>query len=344
MTRARQAVVVGGGPAGCAAAIGLARAGVEAVLFERGRPRRPKPCGDALSREAVEQLGRLGIGESRLGQLGGMPFTSLEIRSESELITRLGGLNGWTLSRDVLDQALRDEAAANGVTVEYEFTVRRVEHSEFGFSIEARDGQGRHQLATCDAVVLAHGGTGRLSTGWSVDGDATPARAVTWYGQPGEARSLTVYYGHAFRPGYAWAFPGGQWDNWGVFSLDSTSGRRIRKVAADLQADSGVEGREIRGGVCPLWSGRGGRWHHERGLVACGDAAGVADPLTGEGIGPALESGSRSAAALVGWLESQDPQHLRDYSSWVSETFELRYRPTVMRRALQHLGLLAASP
>ncbi len=61
------AVIVGGGPAGAAAAILLAEAGVPVTVVERSAGPADKVCGDFLSAEAVETVRRLGVDLDRLG-------------------------------------------------------------------------------------------------------------------------------------------------------------------------------------------------------------------------------------------------------------------------------------
>lgn len=73
-------------------------------------------------------------------------------------------------------------------------------------------------------------------------------------------------------------------------------------------------------------------WHHGAGLLTCGDAAGVVDPVTEEGISAALESGRRAGQAMASYLESgRNPNFLEAYSSWVSAHFTAKYRADGMR-------------
>ena len=65
-----------------------------------------------------------------------------------------------------------------------------------------------------------------------------------------------------------------------------------------------------RGGILPLWSGKGTAWSHEAGVVSCGDAAGLVDPISGEGLTAALVSGKRAGAAVASFL-SGEPGALR---------------------------------
>ena len=60
-------VVIGAGPAGCAAALTLAQNGILPLLVEKGLPGKDKACGDAWVPSAVEELRSFGIGQRELG-------------------------------------------------------------------------------------------------------------------------------------------------------------------------------------------------------------------------------------------------------------------------------------
>ena len=107
-------LIIGGGPAGAAAAIHLARAGTRALLLERTEGPIDKVCGDFLSVEAVSELARLGVD---VGQLGASTISRLRMFhgrrvAEAELPFAARGL-----SRRVLDEALLTIATEHGVCV-----------------------------------------------------------------------------------------------------------------------------------------------------------------------------------------------------------------------------------
>ena len=84
-----------------------------------------------------------------------------------------------------------------------------------------------------------------------------------------------------------------------------------------------------RGGWGPLWSGLGQCWHHPSGVVSCGDAAGLINPHTGEGMTGALISGQQAGKAVSAYLrENREPLRLEDYSRWIKEHFSQEYRLT----------------
>ena len=86
-----------------------------------------------------------------------------------------------------------------------------------------------------------------------------------------------------------------------------------------LLAHLGVSGVvPTRGGVLPLWSGKGTAWSHKAGVVSCGDAAGLVDPISGEGLTAALVSGKRAGEAVASFL-SGNFGALDGYSRWVRD-------------------------
>jgi flavin-dependent dehydrogenase len=104
-------LVIGGGLAGAAAAILLARAGGAVTLMEREAGPHDKVCGEFLSHEAVEALGRLGVDPVALGAV---PIRRLEIEGAGAFDLPFTALS---LSRRVLDEALLQRAAACGALV-----------------------------------------------------------------------------------------------------------------------------------------------------------------------------------------------------------------------------------
>lgn len=114
-------VIVGGGLAGAAAGITLARAGRAPLLLEREVGAHDKLCGEFLSGEAVAALAGLGV-DAR--GLGAAPVTRVEINAGHRRVAANLPFPALSLSRRVLDMALLQRAAAAGVTVQPGVTVR----------------------------------------------------------------------------------------------------------------------------------------------------------------------------------------------------------------------------
>src|SRR5580658_2589193 len=122
-----EAVVVGGGLAGSAFAIALARQGRPVVVLEKTTGAHHKVCGEFLSAEAQALLARLGLdvwqlGARPAGQLG------LEFGGRNERLKL--PFRGAGLSRFLLDQALLDAAAGTGAQVIRGVTATRLEYEK----------------------------------------------------------------------------------------------------------------------------------------------------------------------------------------------------------------------
>ena len=350
--------VVGAGPAGCAAAIALGQAGFPVTLFERGRPGKDKPCGDAYSATAVSLLAGYGVDAVRLAALGGLRYDAMELRGEQGQVWRLRTATelsdgpGWLIRRAVMDQHLRDLAAA-WATVRYDCSVERVQAEPGGpLCLTVREGSrpasdvDQSSVFLCRSMILACGAAGPLPRSWGIAGEPQISASVTAYadtagGLPAVSAYLPVFtFRSCCRPGYAWTFPlaDGQ-INFGVCTLAKPAGQPLVRMATEYAHAQGLHphGR-LRGAREATWSGLGRRWHHPAGILSCGDAAGLADPDTGEGIAAALLSGAQAGQGLARYLDDGHSSHLDDYSAWMQGHFGGLYHAGPFRRVWQALA------
>lgn len=111
MTSVHDIAIVGGGPAGAAAACRLARAGRRPLLVERDPSPRHKICGEFLSVEARACLREIGIDPHALG---GVPVATLRLFAGRVGVETSLPFEGVSLTRRALDEALVREAVASG--------------------------------------------------------------------------------------------------------------------------------------------------------------------------------------------------------------------------------------
>ena len=131
------AVVVGGGLAGAAVALELARGGLRPVLLERTRAAQHKVCGEFFSGEAVHYLGRYGVD---LSSLGAVALRSVRLSVGSFLHEEELPFPAFSVTRCLLDEEMLRRAAVAGVEVRRGCQVEGLEQEEGVWSVAVRDG------------------------------------------------------------------------------------------------------------------------------------------------------------------------------------------------------------
>jgi geranylgeranyl reductase family protein len=296
--------VAGAGPAGAAAAIALARAGVDVRLFDRAAWPRAKTCGDGLTPSSVAHYRELGIDLPLEPAIA----TTVMVGPDGALSRGrwpAGMPEGTCRARLDSDGRLLDGAIAAGA----QFFPGTSVLDWRGRTLTLRDASGTRTLAA-DALLVADGATGALPA--KLGFPPHHSRLVALRGYAPTRAPLTaeyrVHYDAAFLPGYAWLFPVDPWRaNVGLAVTEECAHRfggdlraALREwLARDPHAHAFVapdaELDDVHGGVIP--SGRDRRY--AAGAFLIGDAAGVADPLSAEGVSQAIATGLAVAAALL---------------------------------------------
>ena len=128
-------VVVGGGPAGAAAALAAVRTGARVLVLDRADFPRDKVCGDAVAPEAFDVLGGLGVDVAALAD-GYPPVPRLSLRSPGgAVVERATARPSSVIPREVLDARLLAAALAAGAEFRRQL-VRRVEPRADGVVVD----------------------------------------------------------------------------------------------------------------------------------------------------------------------------------------------------------------
>lgn len=149
MTRV-ETLIVGGGPAGAAAACGLAAAGREVMLVERSAAPHHKVCGEFLSIETQAYLQQLEIDPAALGAVA---IEEVAISAGARAVSASLPFRALSLSRYRLDDALLQRVAACGAQVKRGVSVQQVAHADAGWRARCDSGE----TVQCRHLVLATG-------------------------------------------------------------------------------------------------------------------------------------------------------------------------------------------
>lgn len=314
------AIVVGSGPAGGVAAYQLAAAGARVLLLEKDKLPRYKACGGGVVRRAWEALPFSLPQNARVFERYVTQFHLTHNLRRATVLERKNPVVAMVM-RSVLDEYIARRAEAAGASLRDEVNVQGLFESREGVRCETSAGAflGRYLIGADGANSIV-------------------ARAIPPFALPrcGVALEVELYLKNsrlladyaaradfdldAVPMGYGWVFPKADHLSTGVFTLRSSLPQIKRYYSAYLEKKSlatQATRTMTRGHLVPLGP-CSPKLNTARVLLA-GDAAGLVDPVTGEGISYAIRSGLFAAEAVLEALGSSNPT-LGSYSERIEKT------------------------
>lgn len=301
-TKSADVIVVGGGPAGSSTAYQLAKQGLSVIVLEKQKMPRYKTCGGGVNLRAarhipfsIEPVVEKVIYKYRFTYRGEKPFE----KTSDEPLT-------YMTQRLRLDQFLLEQARNQGAQVIEEVSVRKIENKNASISIEDSTGKTycSHLLVGADGAnsivarnLQLHDGIQReiaLESEISL-----PREVLSKWDDFIELDLFSIWCG------YGWIFPKQDHISIGVGGPQKLIKKIKEYNTAYLHQNSVSEYPKIRfsghalpvrKGTSPLTRGR---------ALLVGDAAGLLEPFTGEGIGYAVRSGQLAALAIEAFLQDE---------------------------------------
>jgi geranylgeranyl reductase family protein len=335
-------LVVGGGPAGCAAAIRLAAVGHQVTVLERSTGKSPIARGDMLVPAAVDELVDLGLD---LGAVGANPIAGTRIWYGNRSVAvpwpaaRQSSSDGAVVRRADLNTALRERARAVGadVIIGASATTPTVERGFVrGASIEFGDGTTGE--IRCRFLVVADGANSRFGRGLGTHRDRRWPYAISASTYVTSERSTDSWIETSLGPldanghpvtGHGWVHPVGDGTlNIGVTVLSSYRDVRAVNIVKLLDAFSASVATRwqfdpserlvkpvrrrlpVGGSVAPTMGAT---------FLVAGDAAGMANPFNSHGVRAALATGRTAADVLDEALTVGNSTTLQLYPALLDE-------------------------
>lgn len=328
MARSWDVIVVGAGPGGSTAAYDLARAGANVLLLDRADFPRDKPCGGGVLVSALRLL----------------PYSLDPVTEQTIMSFRVRYKRSWEFEhryheplaimtqRSRLDAFMAEQAVAQGAEFRDGSAVREIN----GTAVTLANGD-THNAGVIIAADGANGvvrrtlGLPRLRGAVALEGNASRADQ-----RAGDRWSDAVGLELGTMPGgYGWVFPKTDHCNVGLGGFPSAASSLRRELTEYAGCESFVSDglTSLRGHHLPLRD-------PDSALVAgrvafVGDAAGLVDPLSGEGIGNAILSAQMAARTSLLYL-SGHASDLSEYRQSIETTIEPELRVARQLQALFH--------
>ena len=298
-------IVVGAGPAGCAAAAAVLaeRPGASLLMVDRADFPRDKSCGDGIAHEVDEVLADLGFDTEAVFD-GCPPVDRLAVTSPRGVeVRRQMRSQVHVVPREVFDARLVADLRARGVQLR-RHQVRTLTTSPAGVTLDG--------VLRARVVIGADGAESvvRRQLGVPATPDKRVALAIRGYAAqlPGQDGTQVITMTDRHWPAYAWSFPLGDGRaNVGYGQLLGDGPLRRGEMLGRLtDLLPGLDGpiEKLRAHRLPLSSGR--PRIPDGPVVLVGDAQSLINPFTGEGIFYAVVSGSLAGRAAANALSGGD--------------------------------------
>jgi geranylgeranyl reductase family protein len=340
-------IVVGAGPGGSATAYHAARTGLSVLLLDRQKFPRDKPCGDGLMPHAAEEISLMGLGdwldEPHHGKFSGFSIYTQTAFLRQKVPPTLHGPHGYVAPRRETDSRLLMRAREAGADFRGGVRATRLLRTPAGnvTGVEATS-NGETLFYEAPVVVAADGVGGFAGEGMKARQNAVARRQYFENVSGPNKEDLHVFITKDMNEhgaGYGWVFYFGD----GRANVGAgISTKTLERTGRNLKDffDRFLEEPELTywlkdaepEGPARSWSLKMGMWgakRHAQGLMTVGDAASMIHPISGEGVGYAIECGRLAAA----W--AHEARAKGDYSAATLSGYERQLR---RKRAREHLS------
>ncbi|MBI4176678.1 MAG: geranylgeranyl reductase family protein, partial [Candidatus Aenigmarchaeota archaeon] len=324
-TKQYDVIVVGGGPTGTIAAMYLKKAGKDVLLIDKAKFPRDKICGDAQGRKAAMVMKELGIYEE-YKKIPGCPIFGLRLSSPNgtqidlTMIDRSSGVPGYVTRRMDFDNFLFQSAKALGIEIMEETAVTKIVHEDKAIrEVHCKRG-GEEFTLRAKVYIAADGAHSMFATEF---GQKNPPEHLIvavrqyWKGVTGLSDMIEIHLIKDLIPGYFWIFPLPNGEaNVGLGMIIKDMTKKKVNLADALKREvtqnplfverfrNAKPLEDVKAWNLPIASHR--RKCYGQNVMLIGDAAGLINPLSGEGVGTGVISAKLAAEVAIEAMEKND--------------------------------------
>ena len=358
------AIIVGAGPAGSSAAIYCNKLGLNTLLLDKSIFPRDKICGDALSGKSVKILEELDLLQD-LDKLDGAIINRIIFgnpnHSECELhlnksLNKRHISHGFVIPRKIFDNYLFKKASDVSNVVSGFNVEDLIYNKSQVVGVKGKSINGEQKKYFGNIVLGADGPysiVSRKSGLYNSDMNYTAVGLRCYYENVEDLTDqIELHYVNETIPGYFWIFPAGNKKaNIGVGLLKSRAKKKkynLQQIMKQVINSKNFKHRfknsnaleKPKGWNLPF--GNTKRGNHGNGFLLLGDAAGLVDPFTGEGIGNAMESGKIAADIVLKAkkINNFSNQILSEYDKVLWEYLGSELKTSTLLLKLAHYRIL----
>ncbi len=308
-------IIIGAGPAGCAAALALKDSGLHITIIDKHKFPRDKVCGDAIPGRAIKWLKEIDASfKDELCTFNKKILTQKTVcYYNNKQVDFDWKQEAYTSTRIDFDNFLFNVVKKKNAIDVFENTeIKDIIKDENGFTISSRNNTTVFKATMIIGADGTNGVTAKKLAGFEIDRKHHVASVRAYYKNIAdtEASRCEIYFDKKYLPGYFWIFPvtnGIANVGFGMLSEDVVQKNiNVKKAFYDFIERSNVLQRKfkpanievtLQGCGLPL----GSRWINMSGdnFILTGDSASLVDPVSGAGIGNAVLSGKLAAEQTI---------------------------------------------
>ncbi len=306
-------IIVGAGPSGATAAYNLAKKGHSVLILEKASLPRYKPCGGGVSPAIAQWL------DFDLNPIIDHTINKVEFTWQmgDQVVAKLNEKAPmWMVKRDIFDNYLIKQGKNQGADIKDNTEVQAIKFDNNNWQINTNQG-----ILNAKYLIAADGVNSSIAQllGFKLGKPSLGASLEITASIPEDKQHIGYFDFGSLKNGYIWAFTKSDgYSISGGFFKGNGKAQALEKSLKDYANKLGLDlnNSQYQEYDLALWNGSQNL--HTQGALLVGDAARLADPITGEGIRPSIFSGFQAGEAISQALQGDD-NALANYSEIINE-------------------------